>query len=80
MRRSCFLADLSLEEYREFSRLFDEDVFRVLDPRHVVDARSIRGGTGTAAVRAQLARAVKWLAACPGSSDAKPDPEPGGGR
>lgn len=62
-RRSCYLNELSLEEYREFSDLFEADLYEVLDPRRVVDARNVRGGTGTGAVREQLEKAKSWLAA-----------------
>ncbi|WP_232796687.1 argininosuccinate lyase [Kyrpidia spormannii] len=80
VQRSCFLGDLSLEEYREFSPLFDEDVFQALDPRRVVDARNVRGGTGTGAVKAQLERAARWLEDWSEGSDTGADPEPGDAR
>ncbi|OEH86787.1 argininosuccinate lyase [Desulfuribacillus stibiiarsenatis] len=40
-----FLPDLTIEEYKEFSDLFDKDVYQVIDPINVVNARNVLGGT-----------------------------------
>ena len=52
-----FLLDLTLAEFREFSELFDENIFEVLQPEHVVNARNVYGGTARAQVEAALGRA-----------------------
>jgi argininosuccinate lyase len=49
-----FLLDLSMEEYKEFSLLFEEDIYEVLAPEHVVAVRNSFGGTSPEQVRAQI--------------------------
>ncbi|MEO3947312.1 argininosuccinate lyase [Gorillibacterium sp. CAU 1737] len=65
-----FLLDLTLEEFRSFSELFDKDIYTVLEPEHVVNARNVYGGTARVQVEAALTRAKKtasvtaeWIAA-----------------
>lgn len=65
-----YLGDLSLEEYKTHSPLFAEDVFHAIDIRTVVDARNVRGGTGSAQVqqaielaKAQTERFGQWVEA-----------------
>jgi argininosuccinate lyase len=49
-----FLLDLSFEEYQEFSSLFEEDIYEVLSPEHVVAVRNSFGGTSPAQVVEQI--------------------------
>ncbi len=49
-----FLLDLKLEEYKEFSTLFEEDIYSVLTPDNVVAARDSYGGTGQKQVLKQI--------------------------
>jgi argininosuccinate lyase len=62
IERGKFLADLSLEEYRLHSDLFEEDCFHVIDIRQVVDARDVHGGTGSRRVGEALEQAKRSLA------------------
>ncbi len=48
------LLGLSISVYHEYSSLIDEDVYKHLEPMHVANARSARGGTGLSAVRLQI--------------------------
>lgn len=57
-----FLLDLTLEEYKEFSDLFEEDIFEVLNYENVVNARNSIGGTGRKQVKLQLEQAKELLA------------------
>jgi argininosuccinate lyase len=57
-----FLLDLTLDEFRQFSPLFDERIYEVLQPERVVNARDVYGGTATAQVEAAIARAEAELA------------------
>jgi argininosuccinate lyase len=57
------LEDLTAEEFRAASPLFDDDIARDLDPEGIARARTTYGGTGHEAVRAQLAEARAALAA-----------------
>jgi argininosuccinate lyase len=49
-----FLLDLSFEEYQEFSSLFEEDIYEVLSPEHVVAVRNSFGGTSPEQVLKQI--------------------------
>lgn len=50
------LDELSLEEYRQFSPLFDEDI-RALDVRGAIEARDVPGGTAQRRVQSALEQA-----------------------
>ena len=52
-----YLLDLSLEEYHQFSSLFDQNIFEVLQPEHVVNARNVYGGTASNQVAEAIVRA-----------------------
>ncbi|MGV3464894.1 MAG: argininosuccinate lyase [Heyndrickxia sp.] len=56
-----FLLGLTMEEYKSFSPLFGEDIYTVLQPKHVVDARNSYGGTGKEQVLSQLQLAYDKL-------------------
>ena len=56
-----YLADLTMEEYKGFSELFEEDLYHAIDVRTVVNARNSLGGTGTDSVKTQLANVQEWL-------------------
>ncbi|MCG1020929.1 argininosuccinate lyase [Sutcliffiella horikoshii] len=56
-----YLLGLSLEEYQQFSPLFTGDIFEILQPKHVVDARKSEGGTSFEQVKNQLALAEKYI-------------------
>ncbi|MEH7417780.1 argininosuccinate lyase [Neobacillus drentensis] len=49
-----FLLDLSFEEYQSFSPLFNEDIYEVLAPEHVVAVRNSFGGTAPEQVEYQI--------------------------
>jgi argininosuccinate lyase len=52
-----YLLDLTLDEYKQFSHLFDERIYAVLQPEHVVNARNVYGGTASNQVTDAIARA-----------------------
>ncbi|WP_404450337.1 argininosuccinate lyase [Sutcliffiella horikoshii] len=56
-----FLLGLTLDEYKEFSPLFSEDIFEILQPKHVVAARKSEGGTSFEQVESQLALAEELI-------------------
>lgn len=56
-----FLLDLSLEEFHQFSELFANDIFGVLQPEQVVNARNVYGGTASNQVSEAISRAEKEL-------------------
>jgi argininosuccinate lyase len=49
-----FLLDLSFEEYQRFSPLFEDDIYEVLSPEHVVAVRNSFGGTSPQQVKKQI--------------------------
>ncbi|TDF93471.1 argininosuccinate lyase [Paenibacillus piri] len=52
-----FLLDLELEEFHQFSKLFEQDIYAVLQPEQVVNARNVYGGTATNQVGEAIGRA-----------------------
>ncbi|MGN1209936.1 MAG: argininosuccinate lyase, partial [Duodenibacillus sp.] len=54
--RACDIADLSLEELREFSDVITEDVYGVLTLEGSIAARNHIGGTAPEQVRRQVTR------------------------
>ncbi|MFD0673596.1 argininosuccinate lyase [Cohnella sp. GCM10027633] len=62
IQQGKFLLDLKLEEFKQFSSLFDERIYDVLQPEAVVNARNVYGGTATPQVEAAIGRAEADLA------------------
>ncbi|CAM4273914.1 argininosuccinate lyase [Paenibacillus tarimensis] len=61
IEQNKFLLDLTLEEFKQFSKLFDERIYDVLQPENVVNARNVYGGTATAQVSEAITRAEMGL-------------------
>ena len=57
----CVLETLPLETYRQFSDLFDQDVFDAIDLQKCVEKRVSEGGTSIASVEKQIAWAREQL-------------------
>ncbi|MFC4321080.1 argininosuccinate lyase [Litchfieldia salsa] len=56
IERGIYLLDLSMEDYKEASDLFSEDIYEVLLPTNAVGRRNSAGGTGFDQVRKALAK------------------------
>ena len=56
-----YLLDLTFDEYKQFSDLFEEDIYTVLMPKQVVEARNSFGGTAFSQVKLQLELAEQKL-------------------
>lgn len=56
-----YLLDLTLEEFKQFSPLFDDSIYQVLQPESVVNARNVYGGTASQQVAAAIERAERKL-------------------
>ncbi len=56
-----YLLGLSFEEYQQFSPLFEEDIYKVLSPEHVVGVRKSYGGTSPQQVKEQIKLAESKL-------------------
>lgn len=63
VQHDCFLADLSLEQFKEASELFEEDIYVALNPYEAVKRRNSAGGTGFAQVQLAIEKAEKLLQA-----------------
>jgi argininosuccinate lyase len=61
IQHNKYLLDLSLEEFRRFSALFQDDIYQVLQPEHVVNARNVYGGTAKSQVAEAVARGEQML-------------------
>ena len=59
--RKCDLADLNLQELRQFSNLIGDDVYASLTLDGAVNARSHIGGTAPTRVKSAIAKARKTL-------------------
>lgn len=62
-QRGCNLDDLSFDDFKAASSLFEEDIIKALDLPSIVAARTTEGGTGEAAVTQQMEKAKAALAA-----------------
>lgn len=62
-QRGCNLDDLSFDDFKAASPLFEEDIVKALDLPSIVAARTTAGGTGEAAVAQQMEKAKAALAA-----------------
>ncbi len=58
-----FLPEISLEEYKQFSELFESDLLTALNPENCVEARKSYGGPALSENEKQLAAGDKVLAA-----------------
>ncbi|OLS39761.1 argininosuccinate lyase [Alkalihalophilus pseudofirmus] len=61
IEKGVYLLDLTIEEYKQASDLFSEDIFEVLQPKTVVARRNSAGGTGFEQVKLALTKADKIL-------------------
>ena len=63
IERGCELNDLPLDEFKSFSQLFDDDVFKTLSLEETLSTKSQIGGTASERVVEALIAARKRLAA-----------------
>lgn len=57
VNKSCFLSDLSLDEFKDASSLFEEDIYHVLNPVTAVQRRNSAGGTGFEQIKKAITKA-----------------------
>lgn len=62
-KHGCGLEDLSIEDFKEASELFEDDIAACLGITDIVAARTTEGGTAPAAVVEQRAKAVSKMEA-----------------
>ncbi|MFC5448755.1 argininosuccinate lyase [Paenibacillus aestuarii] len=56
-----YLLDMTIEEFKTFSTLFESDIYQVLQPEQVVNARNVYGGTASNQVSDAIGRAEQVL-------------------
>ncbi|WP_165995682.1 argininosuccinate lyase [Bacillus sp. Cs-700] len=61
IERKKFLLDLTMEEFKSFTPLFEEDVFDVLKPANVMNARKSYGGTSPEQIAIQIKLAQRQV-------------------
>lgn len=61
INQGCYLADLSMEQFKEANALFEEDIYVVLQPYEAVKRRNSAGGTGFAQVQVAIEKAEYLL-------------------
>lgn len=61
IQKQCYLADLSLESYKEMNSLFDADIYEALNPYNAVQRRNSAGGTGFSQVDIQIGKAKELV-------------------
>lgn len=61
VEKQCYLADLTLEEFKEAHPLFEADIYHVLNPATAVERRNSAGGTGFQQVHQAIEKAEALL-------------------
>lgn len=61
IERGKYLADCTLEEFKAFSELFEEDIYQAIAPETCVNLRTSLGGTAPAEVEKQMIIAAEIL-------------------
>ncbi|MFD2658059.1 argininosuccinate lyase [Gracilibacillus thailandensis] len=61
IQENKYLLDLSLADFQSFSELINEDIYDVLSPKSVVNARNVVGGTAKNRVKDQIEQAESRL-------------------
>ena len=56
------LEELTLEEFKRFSELFEQDIYKWLDIQHALERRNVIGGTAPSQVKEYIQNAKKELA------------------
>lgn len=59
--KGCPLNELTLEDLKKVSALFEEDVSKVWDYEHSVEQYSAEGGTAKSSVEKQINKLQEWL-------------------
>lgn len=63
IQNNKYLLDLTIDEFKQFSPLFDDTIYHVLQPETVVNARNVYGGTASGQVAQAIERAQERLTA-----------------
>jgi argininosuccinate lyase len=61
IQKECYLADLTLEDFKAASSLFEEDIYTALNPYEAVKRRNSAGGTGFEQVKKAIDKAKELM-------------------
>lgn len=61
IKKGKSLLDLSLDEYKKFSPLFEEDIFDAISLENCVKQRKVPGGPAPSYMESAIEEALKWL-------------------
>ena len=61
VQNKCFLVDLSMDEFKQSSSLFENDIYEVLAPETAVARRNSAGGTGFEQIKIAIEKAKSCL-------------------
>ncbi|MBM7701215.1 argininosuccinate lyase [Metabacillus iocasae] len=61
IQKGIYLMDLSFDQYKEASHLFEEDIYEVLHPKTAVNRRNSAGGTGFEQVKMAIQKEKQRL-------------------
>jgi len=62
MDKNCALDDLSIEEWKQFSELFDKDIYEAISIKTCVSLRNTKGAPGVKAIEDEIAANDAFLA------------------
>ena len=61
IKKDCVLEDLSIEEYKTYHALFENDLYDAISLFNCMEKRSSQGGTGVKPVKEQLVKLKKFI-------------------
>ena len=61
IEKGSVLEELTIEQYQEFSELFDTDIYKAISLENAVNTRNSYGGTSVSSVEAQIVRANSFI-------------------
>lgn len=61
IQKNCYLVDLTLDEFKSASSLFEEDIYTTLEPYEAIKRRNSAGGTGFEQIKLAIQKAHKKL-------------------
>ena len=61
IEKNVYLKDLTLEEFKKFSPLFEADIYEAIKPETCIATRNSQGGTSYRQVEIQIELARSWL-------------------
>ena len=61
VQKKCYLSDLTMDEFKSVQRIFEDDIYQVLEPETAVARRNSAGGTGFEQIKIAIDKGKKCL-------------------